>query len=262
MRKTLSAPGANSFWVAAGYRMVMELLVVGAGSMGRWFADSVAADVAFADAERATAEAAADAVGGRAVALDAAERFDAVCIAVPMSAATEAVADHADRAERAVVDVAGVMGPPVEAMREHAPDRERMSLHPLFAAENAPGTVAVVPDAAGPATDELLSDLRAAGNETFETTAAEHDESMETVQAKAHAAVLAYALAADEVDERFHTPLSGPLADLVEQVTGGNAQVYGEIQETFDGADEVAAAARRIADADESEFEDLYRDAS
>jgi prephenate dehydrogenase len=136
-----------------------------------------------------------------------------------------------------------------------------VSLHPLFAAANAPGNVAVVADAPGPATEALVDDLRAAGNDPFETTIAEHDDAMETVQAGAHAAILAYALAAEDVREEFATPVSAAMDDLVETVTGGNARVYREIQETFAGADRVAAAARRVADAEGATFDDCYREA-
>ena len=136
----------------------MKLLVVGAGTMGRWFGGTVAAElaadteIAFADADPDAATAAADALGGRTIALDANEQFDGVCLAVPISAIEESIATHAAKAERALIDVTGVMADPVAAMAEHAPDRERVSFHPLFAPENAPGTVAVVADAPGPTT--------------------------------------------------------------------------------------------------------------
>jgi prephenate dehydrogenase len=78
------------------------------------------------------------------------------------------------------------------------------------------------------------------------------------VQAAAHAAVLAYGLAAGDVDERFHTNVSGPLAALVEQVAGGEPRVYADIQAAFDGAGDVAEAARQVADADREAFERLY----
>src|SRR6056297_3279971 len=105
----------------------MKFLVVGAGEMGRWFGGAIAAhaeagdaddetDVAFADTDPEAARAAADAVGGRAVALSTDERFDAVCIAVPMSAAESAIERHAPTAERALVDVTGRMADPVAAM--------------------------------------------------------------------------------------------------------------------------------------------------
>lgn len=248
----------------------MNLLVVGAGAMGRWFAEAVAEgtsdplSVAFADAdETAASRAASDATApadARAVELSVDEHFDAVCIAVPIPVAEDAIATHAHRAASAIVDVTGSAEGPVTAMREHAPDRERLSLHPLFAPENAPGNVAVVTDEGGPVTDSITAALTAVGNDCFETTAAEHDEAMETVQARAHVAVLAYGLAAEEVPDGFATPISAGLADLVDQVAGGDPRVYADIQSTFDGAEEVAEAARALADADPETFTDLYRE--
>jgi len=238
----------------------MDLLVVGAGEMGRWFADAVAAQSpGFLDADAAAAERAAAAAGGRAVPADADERAAVVCVAVPIPAAGTAISTHADRAREAVVDVTGVMGPAVGAMHEHAPDRERLSLHPLFAPERAPGRIAAVEDAGGPATGAIREALEDRGNDVFPTTADEHDRVMATVQARAHAAVLAYGLARESVPEAFHTPVSRALTDLVEQVTGGTPRVYADIQAAFDGAEDVAESARRVADARGDAFAALYR---
>lgn len=241
----------------------MDLLVVGAGEMGRWLARVVADDleVTFADVDPAVASAAATAVGGKVASLDGDERFDAVCLAVPMAAIPDAVAAHAPRAERALLDVTGVMGPVVAAARDHATECERLSLHPLFAPANAPGNVAAVHDAAGPVTDRVRAALSDAGNHVFDTTPTEHDEAMRTVQAAAHAAVLAYGLASDPVRPEFATPVSRRLDDLVRTVTGGTPRVYRDIQRTFDGAERVAAAARRVAATDDEAFERLYREA-
>ncbi len=241
----------------------MNVLVVGAGDMGTWLGGSLEADVdvAFADPDPSVARAAATAAGGRTVPLDTGESFDAVCLAVPLPAVADAVAEHAGRADRALLDVSGVMGPAVAAMREHAPDRERVSLHPLFAPDAAPGNVAVVADSPGPVTDRIRGALADAGNHLFETTPEEHDGAMRTVQARAHAAVLAYALAADPVREEFQTPVSRALGDLVERVTSGTPRVYADIQSAFDGAADVAEAARRVAEADAEAFDALYREA-
>jgi prephenate dehydrogenase len=236
----------------------MRTLVVGAGSMGRWLADALDGTVAFADTDPAAARAAATAVGGTTTALDDTDTYDVVCLAVPMPVVAEVVAAQADRAEHALVDVTGEMDAPLAAMREHGAALERMSLHPLFAPSSAPGRIAAVTDEPGPRVDAVRTALADAGNEVFETTAEEHDEAMETVQASAHAAVLAYGLAAEAVDDRFHTPVSADLQALVERVTDGDAHVYADIQSRFDGADGVAAAADRIADADHAEFEQLY----
>jgi prephenate dehydrogenase len=100
-----------------------------------------------------------------------------------------------------------------------------------------------------------------AGNPVFETTPEEHDDAMETVQASAHTAVLAYGLAADSVREEFATPVSAKLEEIATTVTEGDAGVYSEIQSTFDGAEAVAEAAKRIAEADDETFAELYDDA-
>jgi len=242
----------------------MDALVVGAGAMGRWLGRALQADtpdpvsLAFCDADRAAAREAADALGARAVATADDHGFDLVCIAVPIPAASDALAEHAPRAERAVVDVTGTMAEPLSVMREHAPDCERASFHPLFAPENEPGNVAAVVDEPGPTVEVIRATLAARENNVFETTAAEHDEAMATVQARTHAAVLAFGLAAEEVDPAFHTPVSAALAELVEQVAGGEPRVYADIQAAFDGAEDVAAAAGRIASADSEGFEALY----
>ena len=238
----------------------MQLLVVGAGEMGRWFARQSGADsVAFADRDPDVAEDAAASVGtARTVGLDTEETFGVVCLAVPMSAVPEAIAEHADKADRAVVDISGEMRDSVVALRTHAEGRERASFHPLFSSTNAPGNVPVVVDRGGPVVDRIRSALAAAGNDVFETTPSTHDRAMETVQARAHTAILAYALAAEEVDPRFHTSLSEPLSELVEGVLNNTPSVYAEIQERFEGAASVAAAADRIAEADREAFLELY----
>lgn len=216
--------------------------------------------MAFTDTDSAAAEAAADAVAGRAVAPGTDDAFEVVAVAVPMPVAGAVIDEYAPLGTDAVVDVTGVMAEPVAAMRAAAPDAERASLHPLFAPANAPGNVASVVDADGPTVGAILDAIAADGNEVFETTAAEHDRAMETVQASAHAAVLAYAVAARDVPDRFNTPVSEGLSALVDQVTGGDAHVYSDIQRTFEGADAVAEAARRLADADAETFERIYEE--
>jgi len=246
----------------------MDTLVVGAGAMGRWFARTLAGatvtvTVTFADRDPATARAAADAVDARVLDADDPGEYDLVCVAVPIPAAVDAVAAHADRLrpDGALVDVVGVMAPVVAAGREHAPECERLSLHPLFAPERAPGRVAAAVDAPGERTATVRAALETAGNEVFETSPATHDRAMETVQARTHAAVLAFALAAEPVPEAFATPVFEALAEAAEAVTGGDPRVYADVQATFDGADSVAAAARRVADADPDAFAELYREA-
>jgi prephenate dehydrogenase len=243
----------------------MDLLVVGAGEIGRWVADTVSADaapvdasVAFADRDPAVAADAAAGRGTRAVDADGGSVHDAVCLAVPMSAVPAAVEAYAPRAEDAILDVSGEMTDALAAMREHAPDLERASYHPLFAPPRVPGNVAVVVDESGPTVEGITASIEAGGNDVFETTADKHDEAMETVQAGAHAAVLAWRLAAEPVREEFHTPVSAALDEVADTVTEGSPDVYAEIQRAFDGAEDVADAAAAIADADDDGFAALY----
>jgi prephenate dehydrogenase len=244
----------------------MRVLVVGAGTMGRWLGALVDATVAFADADSAAAEQAAAAVDDAEIAtLDPADdgtTYDVVCVAVPMTAAADALRTHAGRADRAVVDVIGEMAAPVAAMRDHAPDLERLSLHPLFAPENEPGTVAAVHDERGPVTDALRASLTAAGNDVFDTTVAEHDDAMASVQAATHAAILAWRLATDDVRDEFHTPLSRELADLATHVTNQDPRVYADIAARYaTGRTELADATNRLATADRNAFLDAFDDA-
>ncbi|GAA0301670.1 prephenate dehydrogenase/arogenate dehydrogenase family protein [Halarchaeum salinum] len=244
----------------------MDVLVVGAGEMGRWFAAAVTPDVAFADADRARAEAAADALGARAraVPLDTTESFGIVCLAVPMRVASAAIAEHAGTAQQAVVDVTGSMRAPLDAMAAAAPARERVSFHPLFGGDAAPGTVAVSTAASGPATDGLRRDIEAAGNDLVDVEPDEHDDAMRTIQGRTHAAILAFALAADaaeaDVPDELATPVYERLDALAERVLDGTPRVYADIQATFDGARDIAAAAERLANTDPDDYDALYDD--
>jgi prephenate dehydrogenase len=254
----------------------MDTLVVGAGRMGRWLGrtlDAAGHAVTYADSDPAVAAAAAgelrqatddvDADPPGAVApVDGDSTHDLVCIAVPMPAVPDAVRAQAGRAESALCDLGGAMGPAVAAAREAAPDRERASYHPLFSPANAPGRVAAVTDRAGEATAAVETALTDAGNHLFETDVDTHDRAMETVQARAHAAVLSFALAAEPVPEPFETPVTDALRAAVADVVGGDPRVYADVQATFDGADSVARAARRVADADREAFADLYAEAT
>jgi len=242
----------------------METLLVGAGSMGRWAGGVLAemdATLAVFDTDLEAARETATALDGRVADPGPDDRFETVCVAVPIPATPEAIATHGPRATEFVFDVAGTMSGPAEALAGLGVP-ERASVHPLFAPTNEPGNVPVVVDADGPHLQRFLATLEGRGNRVFETTPDEHDRAMETVQAGTHAAVLAYGLAAEPVPDRFHTPLSASLSELVSDVTNGDSRVYADIQTAFDGAESVAEAADRLATADPDRFERLYREAA
>lgn len=237
----------------------METLILGAGTMGRWVGQLELDPVTFVDVDPEAAVTAAEATPGAQSAQTVAGSYDLVCVAVPMSGVRTAIESASGVDAAAIVDVTGVMKTPLEALAEYHPEAQRASFHPLFAPANAPGNVAAVVDAGGQYVDRFVAALEDAGNTVFETTATEHDRAMETIQAAAHTAVLAYGLAAESVPAEFETPISRTLESLRTQLTDGNPEVYAEIQAQFDGANRVAAAAAELAAADPAAFTSLYR---
>jgi prephenate dehydrogenase len=240
----------------------MDALIVGAGAVGRWFGSLWDGPVAFADADEEAASQAAGAIANAEVApLDGTEAADVVVVAVPMRVATEVIRDQADRATRALADFTGSMADPLEAMAEVGEALERVSFHPLFAPEHAPGRVAKSVGKPGPAVDELTRALVGAGNSVVPVEAGVHDDAMRTVQGRTHAAILAFGLAADPVPEGLETPVYEELEALRERVTDGSPGVYADIQARFDGAEDLERALGRLLEADRADFESLYDDA-
>ena len=240
----------------------MDVLIVGAGAVGRWVGGLLDWPVAFADVDEERAARAAADVGDRATtaSLDGTTTYDIVVVAVPMRVATDVIHRHAPRAEKAIIDFVGAMQAPLAAMREAATDLERTSFHPLFAPEHAPGRIAVSRSTSGPITEAVCEALEEAGNELVEVAPETHDEAMKTIQGRTHAAIIAFAMAAEPVPEELGTPVFEELRSLADRVTAGHAGVYADIQATFDGADDVEAAVSRLAAADRDEFEAIYDD--
>jgi prephenate dehydrogenase len=240
----------------------MDVLIVGAGAVGRWVGSLVDGPVAYADADRSVAEsAAADTSDGSVTDLSGAETYDVVAVAVPIRAATSVIRDQAGRAEGAVIDVTGSMEAPLDAMAEVGADLERASFHPLFAPAHGPGRIAKSTGREGPLIDRITRSFVEAGNTIVPVEPAVHDDAMATVQGRVHAAILAFGLAADPVPEELGTPVYEDLQELRERVTGGSPGVYADIQETFDGIEALQDAIDRLAEADRETFEALYEDA-
>ena len=240
----------------------MDALIVGSGAVGRWVGTRLDGPVAFADVDRHTAETAAAEVAGASVAaLDGAETFDVVAVAVPMRVASQVIRAQSSRAERALVDFTGSMTEPLSVMADSAPELERVSFHPLFAPEHAPGRIAKSVGKAGPLGDEITRSFVEAGNTIVPVEPAVHDDAMGTIQGRVHAAILAFGLAADPVPEDLGTPVYEELQALRDRVTAGEPGVYADIQETFDGIEALQDAIDQLAAADRAEFEALYEDA-
>lgn len=253
----------TAFALGVGTLPSMRALIVGAGTMGRWFADLTSDwfSLAVVDVDEEAAQDVGTALDIDVVAPDHTEAIDVLCTAVPLPATEAVLGTYAPHAEQAIIDLSGTMHGPLAAMQEHAPNCEHISLHPLFAPDNAPGNVPIVAEHAGPVAAKLRRTLDEAGYVTFDTTPDEHDRAMETVQAKVHAAVLAYALSANPVDDRFHTPVSSAMDDLVQTMLSGNPRVYADIQNRFAGSADLAASVSRVADSDTDDFYELFAEA-
>ena len=241
----------------------MRVVIVGAGTVGQWFAGETAGwlDPIFVDSNPEQAVNAATKCGGDAWSHDEITSVPIICTAVPLTSTAPVLEQYIPYAEEACIDLSGAMRDPLAAMNSGERDVERISLHPLFAPENAPGNIAAVIENEGPIWSQCLQRLTHAGNNVFETTPEYHDRAMETVQAKVHAAIIAFALAAEPVESQFHTPISEELDTLARSVLTGSPRVYADIQATFDGAEIVAQAAADIADADSERFEELFWEA-
>lgn len=240
----------------------MDALIVGSGAVGRWVGARLDGPVAFADADRETAETAAAEVSGGSVAnLEGTDSYDVVAVAVPMRVTSTVIRAQASRAESAIVDFTGSMTEPLAVMDATASGVERASFHPLFAPEHAPGRIAKSVGKGGPSVDTITRGFIEAGNTIVPVEPAVHDDAMGTVQGRVHAAVLAFGLAADPVPEELGTPVYEELQALRERVTSGEPGVYADIQETFDGIEALQDAIDQLAQADRAEFEALYDDA-
>ncbi|MEU8197133.1 prephenate dehydrogenase dimerization domain-containing protein [Microbispora amethystogenes] len=127
-------------------------------------------------------------------------------------------------------------------------DAEACGLNPMFAPalgwqDNA---VAAVRVADGPRTTALLGSITAAGARVVELTAGEHDRVTAVLQAATHAAALAFgqAVVAGGADAEALLALAPPphltMLAVLARITGGNPEVYWDIQV----ANPHAAAAR------------------
>ncbi|GLZ31517.1 hypothetical protein Lesp02_37050 [Lentzea sp. NBRC 105346] len=135
---------------------------------------------------------------------------------------------------------------------------EVCGLNPMFAPALgfAGNSVAAIRVVDGPRTAALLDLIGSAGADVVELSAADHDRTAAVMQAATHAAVLAFGSVVAGHDMRTLITLAPPphltMLALLARITGGNLDVYWDIQAANpDAAEARAALSEAVTELDE-----------
>ncbi|MEM2674026.1 MAG: prephenate dehydrogenase/arogenate dehydrogenase family protein [Candidatus Hadarchaeales archaeon] len=214
----------------------MEVLIVGAGAMGEWFARLFKRwgwEVWVTDADERKARRVSERLGvkfGREVLT----RADVVLVAVPISSTPSVLEEVGARMKRGslLMEVASVKEQTVAGMqRLKSAQLELVALHPLFgpgASELRGERFAFIPVRAGRIFEQVRERLEAEGARLFKTDWREHDQKMARVQALSHLILLLYLKLCERGE--LQTRLSRSLAEVAKALLAGNPSVYYDIQ--------------------------------
>jgi prephenate dehydrogenase len=168
------------------------------------------------------------------------ERADIVVLAVPEHVALRSVPKlaRALRPGTLVVDTLSVKTRIVAALDAHAPRLQAVSLNPMFApALGFDGrAVAAVVVRDGPRARALLDAIGRRGGRVVEVGADDHDRVAAVTQALAHAAVLAFGLALDELGGPVEAlgavapPPHLTLMAVLARISSGRPETYWDVQ--------------------------------
>ena len=168
------------------------------------------------------------------------ERADIVVLAVPEHVALRSLPKlaRALRPGTLVVDTLSVKTRIVAALDAHAPRLQAVSLNPMFApALGFDGrAVAAVVVRDGPRARALLDAIGRRGGRVVEVGADDHDRVAAVTQALAHAAVLAFGLALDELGvavedlDAVAPPPHLTLLAVLARISSGRPDTYWDVQ--------------------------------
>lgn len=223
----------------------MRVAIIGAGAMGRWFAqfakqnrwDVVMADINLAKATQTAkeinvevAEANEDAVAGADIAL----------VAVPIAETPRVVREVAKHMRRGslLVDIASAKGSVADGMKGLRANLELVSIHPLFGpgASDVKNRIFVaIPVRPGRRYVELKNRLEELGAKVVEMEADVHDRLMAITQCMTHFVLMSYLSALKnmknvEQARKLQTPMSSALFNLAKAFLATNPDVIGELQ--------------------------------
>jgi prephenate dehydrogenase len=214
----------------------MEVLVIGAGAMGGWFArlfKSWGWKVWVTDIDcrkSATLAKELDVEVGDEILPQA----DLVLVAVPISSTPTVVREVGGRMKKGalLMEVSSVKEQVISVMKElKSCQIELVALHPLF----GPGATGVkgerfafIPVKTGKLFKEVRRKLEKEGATLIKVDAEKHDLIMARVQALTHLLLLLYLQTCEKGE--FQTHLSASLLELAKAMLAGNPSIYYEIQ--------------------------------
>lgn len=223
----------------------MNLVIIGAGDMGEWFAKfgkRKGWSVSITDIDEEKAQKTAEELDLESFEdpVEAVENAEIVLISVPIKETPKVIEEIAEHLERnsLLVDIASVKEEVVTKMKEIDSKCELASIHPLF----GPGAknlneknIVSIPVKAGEKYREIREILSNLGANVVEMNEREHDRLMSRVQALTHFTMLAYihalnSMSDSEKEEIFQTPISNKLLELTKAFLRENPELCGEIQ--------------------------------
>lgn len=223
----------------------MELAVLGAGAMGRWFAKFAGDrgwEVSITDIDGRKARRVSEELNINLSDSNEAAARDAgvVLVAVPIKETPQVIEEVAGSVaeDSLLVDIASVKEGPVTKMEEIDVDCELASIHPLF----GPGTESLedqniisIPVKVGERYQRFKDILSSSGAQIKEMKAEEHDRLMSVVQSLTHLTLLIYVSAFNSMKSSgealsFQTPMFKKLIDVTKAFLNEDPKLCGDIQ--------------------------------
>lgn len=223
----------------------MEMAVIGAGAMGKWFANFAKnsgwnVKITDIDQEKAQKVAQELGVGLAETNVRATEGADIVLISVPIKETPKIISEVSESLENdaLLIDIASVKEDPVDTMTQTKTEAEMVSMHPLFGpgAEDLKNrTIVAVPIRDGEKYQSLRKLLSNLGAQIVEMEASEHDRIMSVTQSLTHFTLLSYLSAlksmnASEKAKELRTPMFQKLLDISKAFLIEDPELCGDIQ--------------------------------
>lgn len=223
----------------------MKLGIIGAGSMGRWFAQYAKRndwEVTISDIDVKKAEKTASEIGVDSAETneEAASEADVILVAVPIETTPEVIKEVSSsaREDALLADIASAKEDVAGAMEELDVKLELVSLHPLFGpgAEDIGGKIILsVPIKPGEKYKMLKGTFEESGAKIEEVEAEEHDKLMTITQSMTHFILLTYLAALKSMKNfkeagKLQTPISTRLLDLAKAFLHTDPQLAGDLQ--------------------------------